>query len=66
MTAVLEDKVAEKLKKYLRPLIVDQANYLNEKGLGALCHVREVARVPVILAGTKALYEKFSTNRMTE
>lgn len=65
-TAELEDRVAEKLKRYPRPLIVDQANYLNEKGLGAICHIWEVARVPVILSGTKALYEKFSSSRLTE
>ncbi|MCP9496256.1 MAG: ATP-binding protein [Pyrinomonadaceae bacterium MAG19_C2-C3] len=66
VTAKLEDNIAEKLKRNPRPLFVDQANYLNEKALGTICHLWEIARVPVVLAGTKDLYELFNTSRLTE
>lgn len=65
-TAKLEDLIAEKLKRNPRPIFVDQANYLNEKALGTICHVWEVARVPIILVGTKDLYELFTASRLTE
>ncbi len=65
-TAPLEDLVAEKLKRYPRPLFIDQANYLDEKALGLICHVWEVARIPVVLAGTKDLYDLFITSRLTQ
>lgn len=62
----LEDLVAEKLKKNPRPIIVDQANYLNEKSLGTICHIWNRARVPIMLVGTKALYDLFHTSSTTE
>lgn len=66
-TAQLEDRIAEKLKRGVaRPLFVDQANYLNEKALGTICYLWEKARVPVILIGTKDLFELFNTSRLTE
>jgi DNA transposition AAA+ family ATPase len=65
-TARLEDAIAEKLKRNPRPIFVDQANYLNEKALGTICYVWEIARVPVVLLGTKDLYELFTTSRLTE
>lgn len=65
-TAKLEDQIAEKLKRNPRPVFVDQANYLNEKALGAVCYLWEVARIPVVLVGTKDLYDLFTTSRMTE
>ena len=65
-TAKLEDAIAEKLKKNPRPIFVDQANYLNEKALGTICYVWEIARIPVVLIGTKDLYELFTTSRLTE
>lgn len=65
-TAKLEDMIAERLKRNPRPLFVDQANYLNEKALGTICYVWELARVPVVLAGTKDLFELFTTSRLTE
>ena len=65
-TAKLEDSIAEKLKRSPRPLFVDQANYLSEKSLGSVCYIWEIARVPVVLAGTKDLYELFNTSRLTE
>ncbi len=64
--AQLEDNVAEKLKKNPRPIFVDQANYLNEKSLGSICYIWEVAVVPIVLIGTKDLYDLFNTSRMTE
>lgn len=65
-TARLEDSIAERLKRTPRPIFVDQANYLNEKALGTICYIWEIARVPVVLAGTKDLHELFITSRLTE
>lgn len=65
-TAQLEDKISERLKRNPRPLFVDQANYLNEKALGTICYVWETARIPIVLIGTKDLFELFMTSRLTE
>lgn len=66
-TARLEDMIADKLKKNAPRLIfVDQANYLNEKGLGTICHLWERARVPIVLLGTKELFNLFMTSTLTE
>lgn len=65
-TANLEDAIAEKLRRYPRPLFIDQANFLNERSLGTICHIWEIARVPIVLIGTTALYELFTTARTTE
>ena len=62
----LEDMVADKLKKNPRGIVVDQANYLNERGLGTVCHIWERARVPIMLVGTKDLYNLFTTSNMTQ
>lgn len=64
--ARLEDNVAERLMRTPQPLFIDQANYLSEKSLGTVCYVWEVARIPIVLAGTKSLYELFITSRLTE
>jgi DNA transposition AAA+ family ATPase len=64
--ARLEDKIAERLRRTPRPIFIDQANYLSEKSLGTICYVWEVARVPIVLAGTKSLYELFTSSRLTE
>jgi DNA transposition AAA+ family ATPase len=66
VAARLEDNIAERLMRTPRPLFIDQANYLGEKSLGTICHIWEVARVPVVLAGTKSLYELFITSQETE
>jgi DNA transposition AAA+ family ATPase len=65
-TAALEDLIAERLKRNPRPLFVDQANYLNEKALGTICYVWEKAKIPIVLIGTKDLFELFMTSRLTE
>lgn len=65
-TARLDDNIAERLKRSPRPLFVDQANYLNEKALGTICHVWEIAKIPIVLIGTKDLFELFMTSRLTE
>lgn len=65
-TAKLEDLIAEKLKRSPRPIFVDQANYLNEKALGSICYIWDIARVPVVLVGTTDLYNLFNTSRLTE
>ena len=58
--------ISAKLNKNPRPLIVDQANYLNEKALGSICYIWEEAKIPVILIGTKDLYDLFTQSTMTE
>ena len=65
-TSKLEDKIIEKLRRFPRPLFVDQANYLKEKALGSICYLWEMARIPVVLAGTKALHAIFTTSKLTE
>jgi len=55
-----EDRIAESLIKNKRVIFVDQANYLDERGLGTICHIWERARVGIVLAGTHQLYELFS------
>ena len=66
-TAKLEDMVAEKLNKNVpRLLFVDQANYLNEKGLGTICYLWEKTRVPIVLIGTKDLFDLFMTSNLTQ
>lgn len=55
VTAELEDWIAQKLMRYARVIFLDQANYLNERGLGTICHLWEKAHVPVCLIGTKDL-----------
>lgn len=62
----LEDMVADKLKKNPRGIVVDQANYLNERGLGTVCHIWERARVPIMLVGTEELHKLFTTSNMTQ
>jgi len=66
VAARLEDNVAERLMRTPRPLFIDQANYLSEKSLGTICYLWEVARIPIVLTGTKSLYELFITSRLTE
>jgi DNA transposition AAA+ family ATPase len=65
-TARLEDNIAEKLKRTPRPIFVDQANYLNEKSLGTICYVWEIARAPIVLVGTQDLYDLFTKSLLTE
>lgn len=65
-TSKLEDKIVERLKRYPRPLFIDQANYLKESALGSVCYIWELARVPVVLAGTQALHLMFTTSKMIE
>ena len=62
----LEEAVADRLARYPRPLFIDQANFLHERSLGTVCHLWEIARIPVVLAGTKALYELFTRSKLTE
>lgn len=65
--AELEDLIAEKLKKNApRLLIVDQANYLDEKSLGTICYLWEKTRIPIVLLGTKDLLDLFMESSLTE
>lgn len=65
-TAKLEDNIVERLKRNPRPLFVDQANYLNEKALGTICYLWERARIPIVLFGTKDLYDLFTSSNLTQ
>ena len=65
--AELEDMIAEKLKKGApRMLIVDQANYLDERALGTICYVWERTKMPIVLLGTKDLFDLFMQSSLTE
>lgn len=64
--AKLEDVIADKLSRYPRPVFVDQANYLGEKSLGSICYIWERSHVPIVLVGTKDLYDLFMTSSRTE
>ncbi len=64
--ARLEDEIGNRLRRSPRPLFVDQANYLPEKSLGTLCHIWEIARIPVVLVGTKSLHDLFFKSKLTE
>jgi DNA transposition AAA+ family ATPase len=65
-TVKLEDVIALKLQRTPRTLFVDQANYLDERGLATICHIWEKARIPVGLFGTKDLFNLFMSSRQTE
>lgn len=62
----IEDEIVERLNRNPRPLFVDQANYLDEKALGTICHIWESCLIPIVLAGTKDLYDLFITSNATE
>lgn len=68
-TAKLEDSIADKLngkRGTPRLLFIDQTNYLNEKGLGTICYLWEKTRVPIVLLGTKDLFDLFMKSSLTE
>jgi hypothetical protein len=55
------------LKRHVQVFTSESANgspYMPHNG--TICHIWEVARVPVVLAGTKSLYELFITAQETE
>lgn len=62
----LEEAVAEQLTRYPRPLFIDQANFLHKRSLGTVCHLWELARLSIVLLGTKALFELFIKSKLTE
>ena len=62
----LEIELARKLMWLPRPIFVDQANYLQERSLGTLCFLWEKRRVPIVLVGTKTLFENFYQSKLTE
>lgn len=64
--ARLEDNIATRLKNHPRPIFVDQANYLHEKSLGTVCYIWELARTPIVLIGTKDLFDLFNSSRLTQ
>jgi DNA transposition AAA+ family ATPase len=56
---LLEIELARKLMRSPRPIFVDQANYLQERSLGTLCFLWEKRHIPIVLVGTKTLFENF-------
>jgi DNA transposition AAA+ family ATPase len=60
-----EDSIAEKLRRTPRPVFVDQANYLNENCLGSLCYIWDLSKAPIVLIGTKSLYDLFFSSKIT-
>lgn len=68
-TARLEDLIADKLngkRGTERVIFVDQANYLNERGLGTICYLWEKTQIPIVLLGTKDLFDLFMKSSLTE
>jgi len=63
---LLEIELARKLARSPRPIFVDQANYLQERSLGTLCFLWEKRRIPIVLVGTKTLFENFYQSKLTE
>lgn len=57
----LEDLIADQLLKRKRVIFVDQANYLDDRGIGTITHLWDRAKVGIVLAGTYKLYELFTT-----
>lgn len=55
-----EDRIAEALIKRKRNIFIDQANYLNERSLGTVCHIWERARIGIALVGTQQLHDLFA------
>ena len=63
---LLEIELARKLMRSPRPIFVDQANYLQERSLGTLCFLWEKRHIPIVLVGTKTLFENFYQSKLTE
>ena len=61
-----EEEIITKLRRAPKPIVVDQANYLDEQSLGTLCFIWERMPIPMILTGTKQLYDTFFRSRLTE
>jgi DNA transposition AAA+ family ATPase len=61
-----EEEIVAKLRRAPKPILVDQANYLDEHALGTLCFLWERMPFPLILTGTKHLYDTFFRSRLTE
>jgi DNA transposition AAA+ family ATPase len=64
--ARLDDRLGNRLRRSPRPLFVDQANYLPEQALGTICHSWEIARIPIVLVGTKSLHDLFFKSKLTQ
>ncbi len=66
--ALLEDMICERLssKRVPRLIIVDQGNYLDIKAIGTICYIWEKTRTPIVLLGTKKLFDLFMKSTETE
>jgi len=65
-THLTEEEIIGKLNRSPKPLFIDQANYLDEKSLGTLCFLWERQHLPMVLTGTKHLYDTFFQSKLTE
>jgi DNA transposition AAA+ family ATPase len=65
-TYLTEEEIALRLRRSPKALFIDQANYLDEKSLGTLCFLWERQHLPIVLTGTKQLYDIFFQSRLTE
>jgi len=65
-THLTEEEIIGKLRRSPKPLFIDQANYLDEKSLGTLCFLWERQHLPMVLTGTKHLYDTFFQSKLTE
>ena len=65
-THLTEEEIIGKLQRAPKPLFIDQANYLDEQSLGTLCFLWERQHLPLVLTGTKHLYDTFFQSRLTE
>lgn len=45
---------------------MDQTNYLQERSLGAFCFLWEKRYIPMVLVGTKTLFENFYRSKLTK
>lgn len=61
----LLDLIAKRLQRQPRAIFIDQANYLDRKGLGILCHLWEVAKTPILICGTQTLFDNFHADGRT-
>lgn len=48
-------EVKKELVKARRPIVIDEANWLNETSLEQLRHIYDVCEIPIILVGTEVL-----------
>jgi DNA transposition AAA+ family ATPase len=63
---LIEIEIAIKLRQSPKAIFINRANYLVEKSLGTFCFLCEYRRLPMVLTGTKQLYDIFFHSKLTE